>query len=153
MRARIAEVDEDPVAEVLGNVAVIAREHILTRRLIGLDDTAESRDKFFQIFDSVYQRGAVATTVHGRTVMQRYDGPGSQEAIRSYVALAAEHGIDPATLALKFCDSRPFVTSTIIGATSMAQLSTDIDAFDLEWTDELGKAVDALHVERPNPCP
>lgn len=85
--------------------------------------------------------------------MQRYDGPGSQEAIRSYVALAAEHGIDPAAVALKFCDSRPFVTSTIIGATSMAQLATDIDAFDLEWTDELGKAVDALHVERPNPCP
>jgi aryl-alcohol dehydrogenase-like predicted oxidoreductase len=85
--------------------------------------------------------------------MQRYDGPGSQEAIRSYVALAAEHGIDPATLALKFCDSRPFVTSTIIGATSMAQLTTDIDAFDLEWTPALDKAVDALHVERPNPCP
>ena len=85
--------------------------------------------------------------------MQRYDGPGSQEAIRSYVALAAEHGIDPATLALKFCDSRPFVTSTIIGATSMAQLATDIDAFDFEWTEALDKAVDALHVERPNPCP
>jgi aryl-alcohol dehydrogenase-like predicted oxidoreductase len=85
--------------------------------------------------------------------MQRYDGPGSQEAIRSYVALAAQHGIDPATLALKFCDSRSFVTSTIIGATTMAQLTTAIDAFDLEWTAELEKAVDALHVERPNPCP
>ncbi|MDO9336075.1 MAG: aldo/keto reductase [Caulobacter sp.] len=85
--------------------------------------------------------------------MQRYDGPGSQEAIRGYVALAKETGIDPATLALKFCDFRPFVASTIIGATSMAQLTTDIDAFDFEWTTELSKAVDALHVERPNPCP
>ncbi len=85
--------------------------------------------------------------------MQRYDGPGSQEAIRGYVALAAEYGIDPATLALKFCDSRPFVTSTIIGATSMAQLKTDIDAFDYDWSPTLDKAVDALHVERPNPCP
>jgi aryl-alcohol dehydrogenase-like predicted oxidoreductase len=85
--------------------------------------------------------------------MQRYDGPGSQEAIRSYVDLAAAHGVAPETLALKFCDSRPFVTSTIIGATTMDQLKVDIDAFDFEWTDEIGKAVDDLHVARPNPCP
>lgn len=85
--------------------------------------------------------------------MQRYDGPGSQEAIRSYVDLAKAHGVAPETLALKFCDSRPFVTSTIIGATTMDQLKTDIDAFDLTWTDSLDKVVDELHVERPNPCP
>ena len=85
--------------------------------------------------------------------MQRYEGPGSQEAIRSYVDLAKQVGWDPAQLALKFCDSKPFVTATIIGATSMAQLKTAIDAFDLEWTEELDKAVDALHVQQPSPCP
>lgn len=85
--------------------------------------------------------------------MQRYDGPGSQEAIRSYVDLAKEQGLAPETLALKFCDSRPFVTATIIGATTMEQLKTDIDAFDLDWTEALDKAVDDLHVQRPNPCP
>jgi aryl-alcohol dehydrogenase-like predicted oxidoreductase len=85
--------------------------------------------------------------------MQRYEGPGAQEAFTAYIALAREHGIDPAQLALKFCDSKPFVTATIIGATSMAQLKTDIDAFDLEWTEELDKAVDAIHVRQPNPCP
>ncbi|MBI1404738.1 MAG: aldo/keto reductase [Caulobacter sp.] len=85
--------------------------------------------------------------------MQRYDGPGSQEAIRSYVDLAREQGLAPETLALKFCDSRPFVTATIIGATTMEQLKTDIDAFDLDWTETLDKAVDELHIQRPNPCP
>lgn len=85
--------------------------------------------------------------------MARYEGPGSQEAIASYVDLAHQHGLDPAQLALKFCDARPFVTATIIGATSMAQLKTAIDAFDLTWTDELETQVNALHQRQPNPCP
>ena len=59
----------------------------------------------------------------------------------------------PETLAIKFCDNRPFVTSTIIGASTMDQLKADIDAFDFEWTQELETAVDALHVQQPNPCP
>ncbi|PTT04917.1 aldo/keto reductase, partial [Caulobacter sp. HMWF025] len=85
--------------------------------------------------------------------MQRYEGPGAEAAIRGYVALAREHGLDPATLALKFCDTRPFVTATIIGATSMDQLKVAIDAFDLTWSEELEKAVNALHIAQPNPCP
>jgi aryl-alcohol dehydrogenase-like predicted oxidoreductase len=85
--------------------------------------------------------------------MQRYEGPGAEAAMRSYIALARDHGLDPAQLALKFCDTRAFVTATIIGATSMAQLKTNIDAFDLTWTEELEKAVTALHVRQPNPCP
>jgi aryl-alcohol dehydrogenase-like predicted oxidoreductase len=85
--------------------------------------------------------------------MQRYEGPGAEAAIRGYVALAREHGLDPATLALKFCDTRPFVTATIIGATSMQQLKVAIDAFDLTWSEELEKAVNALHIAQPNPCP
>ncbi|ATQ44462.1 aldo/keto reductase [Caulobacter mirabilis] len=85
--------------------------------------------------------------------MQRYEGPGAHDAFKAYVELARERGIDPAHLALKFCDTRSFVTSTIIGATSMDQLKTDIDAFDLPWTDDLEKAVDAVHVRQPNPCP
>ncbi|HYG28440.1 MAG TPA: aldo/keto reductase [Caulobacteraceae bacterium] len=84
---------------------------------------------------------------------QRYEGPGAEKAIRSYVELAKARGIAPETLAIKFCDSRPFVTSTIIGASTMEQLKADIDAFDFEWTSDLETAVDALHYEQPNPCP
>lgn len=85
--------------------------------------------------------------------MQRYEGPGAEPAIRGYVDLAAHFGLDPAQLALKFCDTRQFVTATIIGATSMDQLKTDIAAFDLTWTEEMEKAVNALHALQPNPCP
>lgn len=85
--------------------------------------------------------------------LQRYESPQGLRAIDSYVALAREFGIDPAQLALKFCDTRPFMGSTIIGATTLDQLKICIDAFELKWTDELEKAVNKLHAEQPSPCP
>lgn len=85
--------------------------------------------------------------------LQRYEGPGADRALQSYLDLARERGIAPEALALKFCDTRPFVTSTLIGATSMEQLQANIAAFDLDWTDELEQAVTALHHRQPNPCP
>ena len=84
--------------------------------------------------------------------MQRYEGEGALEAVDKYIALANEHGVDPAQLALKFVDSRSFTASTIIGATSMEQLKSDIDAFDLELTDELKKGISKIHRWRPNPA-
>lgn len=102
-----------------------------------------------------YQNGALPEgarkTLFSR--LQRYEGPGAAEAIDAYVALAKELGVLPETLALKFCDTRPFVTSTIFGATTLAQLKTDIDAFDMAWTPEIEAKVDAIHTRMPNPCP
>lgn len=85
--------------------------------------------------------------------LQRYEKPHAEEAINSYLDLAAERGLDPSQMAIKFCDTRPFVTSTIIGATTMVQLKVCIDAFDLEWGESLEDAVNALHAKQPNPCP
>lgn len=85
--------------------------------------------------------------------LQRYEGPRADEAISSYLDLAAEFGVDPTQFAIKFCDTRPFVTSTIIGATTMDQLKTCIDAFDLDWTEEMENRVTALHLNQPSPCP
>jgi tRNA-dihydrouridine synthase B len=48
----------------------------------GLDDSPESRDKFYEIFDGAYDRGVAAITVHGRTVQQRYIGPSRWEFLR-----------------------------------------------------------------------
>jgi nifR3 family TIM-barrel protein len=48
----------------------------------GIDDTAESREKFFEIFDGAYALGVAAITVHGRTVHQRYEGPSRWEFLR-----------------------------------------------------------------------
>jgi aryl-alcohol dehydrogenase-like predicted oxidoreductase len=98
-----------------------------------------------------------ARPVGARTTLfergQRYQGPGADPAIKAYIALAAEHGLTPAQLALKFCATREFMTSVIIGATTMEQLVHDIDAFYAPWSDELEKAVEMLHATIPNPCP
>ena len=83
----------------------------------------------------------------------RYEGPGGVEMIDKYLDLAAELGVTPEQLALKFVDTRKFTTSTIIGATTMAQLKSDIDAFDLDWTTDMEKRVNALHASHPTPCP
>ncbi|WP_425398901.1 tRNA dihydrouridine synthase [Aeoliella sp.] len=56
----------------------------------GIDDTPESREQFFAIFDGAYARGAAAITVHGRTVMQRYDGPSRWDFLRNLKAHAGE---------------------------------------------------------------
>ena len=71
--------------------------------------------------------------------------------VDQYVAIARKHGIDPAQMAIAFCNQRPFVTSSIIGATSIEQLSTNLDAADLE----LGEAVlEEIHkVYRLHPIP
>ena len=84
---------------------------------------------------------------------QRYEKPGSEEAIKAYVALAKEAGLDPAQMALAFVNSRSFVTSNIIGATTMEQLKTDIASIDLAMTDELETRINAIHQRYGNPAP
>ncbi|MEE1656669.1 aldo/keto reductase [Microvirga sp. CF3062] len=91
------------------------------------------------------------TTLFGRG--QRYENPTAEAAIRKYIALAKEFGLDPAQMALAFVNSRSFLTSNIIGATSMEQLKTDIASIEVTITPELEKRIDAIHVEHCNPCP
>lgn len=85
--------------------------------------------------------------------MQRYETPGAGPAITAYLALAREAGIDPVHLALGFAASRPFVTSTILGATSLDQLSHALDAFDAPLPAEVLARIDAIHALHGNPCP
>lgn len=71
--------------------------------------------------------------------------PLQEPAVRAYVDLAKEHGLDPAQMALAFCLSRPFTASIIIGATSMEQLKTDIAAADLTLSPEVMSGIRRLH--------
>jgi aryl-alcohol dehydrogenase-like predicted oxidoreductase len=84
---------------------------------------------------------------------QRYETPGAEPAIRKYVALAREFGLDPAQMAIAFANSRPFVAATIIGATSMEQVKTDIAAVNVTITPELEERINAIHLQHCNPCP
>lgn len=84
---------------------------------------------------------------------QRYQVEGAEDAIRQYLALAREAGLDPAQMALAFVTSRAFVTSNIIGATSMEQLRTDIASAELTLSDDVLAKIDAIHQRVGNPCP
>ena len=83
----------------------------------------------------------------------RYDLPGQAPASARYVAIAHAHGLDPAQLALAYVKSRSFVTSTIIGATSVEQLRTDIASVNISLSREALAAIEAAHREMPDPCP
>jgi aryl-alcohol dehydrogenase-like predicted oxidoreductase len=72
-------------------------------------------------------------------------------ALRLYKKIADKHGLNLAQMALKFCDMQSFVTSTIIGATSMEQLKTDIAAFDIVLSQEVMAEIDAVYREYPIP--
>lgn len=84
---------------------------------------------------------------------QRYQTAGAEAAIKRYVALARESGLDPAQVALAFVNSRSFVTANIIGATSMEQLRTDIASIDVKLSPEILAGIDAIHQLVGNPCP
>lgn len=83
----------------------------------------------------------------------RYKSPQAERAIEAYVALARQYGLDPCQMALAYVAAKAFVTSTIIGATSMAQLKTDIDGFDLTLSPDVVAGIEATHKDSPNPCP
>lgn len=85
--------------------------------------------------------------------LQRYEGPGAETAIAAYVDLARELGVTPIQIALKFVDSRPWTTSTIIGASNVRQLEEDLAAFDMAWTEDMETRVNAIQTAHPDPCP
>ena len=84
---------------------------------------------------------------------QRYSKPNVEPAVRAYSALAREHGLTPSQLALAWCYRRWCVASTIIGATTMAQLEEDLGAWDVRLSEEVLAAVDAIHLRYTNPAP
>ena len=83
----------------------------------------------------------------------RYSKPAAVTATEQYVALARQHGLEPAQMALAYVNSRPFLTSTIIGATSMAQLQMNIDSINLRLSDDVIEAIETVHKAHPNPGP
>jgi len=73
-------------------------------------------------------------------------------AIEKYVGLAKKYGIAPSTFANAFVNDRPFITSNIIGATSMEQLKENIDSIDIVLSEEMLLEIEDIHLSNPNPC-
>ena len=84
---------------------------------------------------------------------QRYGKPNVRPAVESYVALARRHGIAPAVMALAFVVGRWFIGSTIVGATSLAQLEQNLSAWEIDLSPELIDEIEQIHLRYTNPAP
>ena len=95
---------------------------------------------------------------HGRVTLfpgfnQRYNKPNVPAALAAYASLARKNSMTPAQLALAFVYSRWFVTSAIIGATSVAQLQENIGALEVSLSEQVFKEVEQIHLRYTNPAP
>ena len=73
-------------------------------------------------------------------------------AIAKYVSLAKKYNITPSTFANAYVNDRPFVTSNIIGATTIEQLRENIDSIDITLSNEILHEIEDIHLSDPNPC-
>ena len=83
----------------------------------------------------------------------RYTSAEAVAATEAYVALAQEHGLDPAQMALAYVNSREFLTANIIGATSMQKLQSNIASIELTLSTDVLQAIEGIHQRHPNPSP
>lgn len=83
----------------------------------------------------------------------RYSNPQAEKATAAYVDIARRHGLDPAQMALAWVNSRPFLTSNIIGATTMEQLKANIASTELTLSIDVIAEIEAVHRDQPNPGP
>lgn len=83
----------------------------------------------------------------------RYSGETAVRATERYHKLAQDNDLSMSQMALAFVNTRPFLTSNIIGATNMRQLKENIDSIDIELSAEVLKGIETIHNEIPDPAP
>ncbi len=83
----------------------------------------------------------------------RYSGDTAVTATQKYYELAQANDLSLAQMSLAFVNTRPFVTSNIIGATSLKQLEENIESINVDLSEEVLKGIEAIHNEIPNPAP
>jgi aryl-alcohol dehydrogenase-like predicted oxidoreductase len=85
--------------------------------------------------------------------MSRYNGENSHQATAEYLKIAERHGLSLTQMALAFVNDRPFMTTNIIGATTMTQLKENIDSAELQLSPEILGEIEAVQEQIPNPAP
>ncbi|MCX2718305.1 NADP(H)-dependent aldo-keto reductase [Lentiprolixibacter aurantiacus] len=83
----------------------------------------------------------------------RYINEQAVMATQKYYELAQSHGLSLAQMALAYVNTRPFLSSNIIGATTMEQLKENIGSMDVHLSDEVLKGIEKIHNMHPNPAP
>jgi len=84
---------------------------------------------------------------------KRYFKPNGVKATEAYVGLARNHDLEPSQMALAFVNSQRFLTANIIGATSTDQLMSNLKTEDMVLSEDVMKAIEALHLEYSHPAP
>jgi len=83
----------------------------------------------------------------------RYRTPNGEIAIDKYFEISKKHNLNFAQMSLKFCEIQPFMTSVIIGATTMEQLKINIESVNVNLNEEIIKDINNIQKLYPNPCP
>jgi aryl-alcohol dehydrogenase-like predicted oxidoreductase len=83
----------------------------------------------------------------------RYNSATTWEAAEKYCALAEAHDLNPVQMALAFVNTRPFVLSNIIGATSVAQLKQNLESMQVALSREVLSGIKEIHKALPDPAP
>ncbi len=83
----------------------------------------------------------------------RYQTANATKAVEEYYKIARNFELNLAQMCLKFCEIQKFMTSVIIGATTMEQLKTDVESVNVKLSTEVLKKINDIHKLIPNPCP
>lgn len=83
----------------------------------------------------------------------RYTSAVAQRVTQQLLDVAQQAQLDPAQMALAFVTQQPFVTSNIIGATSLSQLESNLTSIDVQLSADVLAQIEAIHHAQPNPCP
>ncbi len=83
----------------------------------------------------------------------RFNTPHMENAVEKYYKISEKYNLDMSQMSIKFCEIQPFMTSVIIGATTMEQLKTDIESVNVKLNDEIIKEINEVQTIYPNPCP
>jgi aryl-alcohol dehydrogenase-like predicted oxidoreductase len=85
--------------------------------------------------------------------LSRFAGEKSMKATEMYMKIANKYGISLTHLSLAFVNSRPFVTSNIIGASKIIQLKENIESINVHLSNEILKEIENVQALIPNPAP
>ena len=83
----------------------------------------------------------------------RYRKPNTEDAVDLYYKISEKFDLNMSQMSIKFCEIQDFMTSVIIGATTMEQLKTNIESVNVNLSDEVIKEINAVQKIYPNPCP
>ena len=83
----------------------------------------------------------------------RYSKPNASAVIEKYYNISKKFGLNFAQMSIKFCEIQKFLTSVIIGATTMEQLKINIESVSVNLNEKILKEINDVQIEYPNPCP